>query len=328
MLYFGDNLRIMESHLSSESVTLVYLDPPFNSKAQYNLLYETPGNQRENAQQTVFRDSWSWEDQADECYDRVLAHGGRIAAILDALVRAWGRSDTMAYLAMMAARLIETHRVLKSDGSLYLHCDPTASHYIKIILDAIFGPQNFLNEVIWKRTSAHSSAKRWGPVHDVILFYRKGDTHIWNEIFQEYDQTYLDAFYTHVDSDGLRWRRSDLTGAGTRNGETGKPWRGIDITRKGRHWAYPPSVLDEMDTQGKVHWPQKIGGMPMFKRYLAEQPGAPPQDVITDIRPLHNLSGERQGYPTQKPTTLLKRIISASSNNGDVVLDPFCGRPN
>src|SRR5438067_392478 len=168
-------------------------------------------------------------------------------------------SPMMAYLAMMAPRLLQLHRVLKPTGSLYLHCDPTASHYLKLILDTVFGPVNFRSEIIWKRTSAHSSAKRYGPIHDVILFYSRSDAFTWNQSFQPYDEHYLSEFYTHFDSDGRRWRRSDLTGAGTRNGETGLIWRGIDVTAKGRHWAWPPSVLDQMDAAGKIHWPQKLG---------------------------------------------------------------------
>jgi site-specific DNA-methyltransferase (adenine-specific) len=237
-------------------------------------------------------------------------------------------NDMMAYLTHMAVRLVELHRVLKPTGSIYLHCDPTASHYLKVLMDAVLGFENYQNEVIWKRTSAHSSAKRFGPVHDTILFYSKGSDFHWNKLYQAYDQTYIDAFYTHVDVvDGKerRWRRSDLTGAGVRHGETGKPWRGIDITAKGRHWAYPPAELERMDQAGKIHWPQRSAGMPMLKRYLDEQPGVPAQDVITDINIMHNLSEERLGYPTQKPVALLERIISASSNPGDVVLDPFCG---
>jgi site-specific DNA-methyltransferase (adenine-specific) len=215
--------------------------------------------------------------------------------------------------------------VLKPTGSLYLHCDPTASHYLKLILDGIFGGENFLNEVVWKRTSAHSSAKRFGPVHDTILYYSKSNRWCWNAIYQTYDQTYVDAFFTHIDPDGRRWTRADLTGAGTRNGETGEVWRGIAITEKGRHWAYPPRVLDELDQKGKVHWPKKDGGMPRLKRYLEDQPGMPLQDVFVDIPPMHNLAAERLGYPTQKPLALLERIVAASSNPGDVVLDPFCG---
>ena len=231
----------------------------------------------------------------------------------------------LAYLSMMAPRLVELRRVLKPTGSLYLHCDPTASHYLKLLLDAVFGPEHFRSEIVWKRTSAHSSAQRYGPVHDTLLYYAKSDDCTWNPQYMPYDQSYLDAFYTHVDPDGRRWRRSDLTGAGTRNGETGLPWRGIDVTAKGRHWFTAPAELEKLDAAGKLHWPAKQGGMPMLKRYADEQPGVPLQDIWTDLPPLHNLAAERMGYPTQKPEALLERILEASSNPGDVVLDPFCG---
>jgi hypothetical protein len=159
----------------------------------------------------------------------------------------------------------------------------------------------------------------------VILFYTKSSRYTWHKQFGPYDQHYIDEFYTHQDPDGRRWRRSDLTGAGVRHGETGEPWRGLDVTAKGRHWSTAPSELDKLDAAGKVHWPARQGGMPMLKRYLDEQKGVPLQDVWTDIKPLHNLSTERLGYPTQKPIELMKRVIASSSNPGDVVFDPFCG---
>ena len=174
-LFFGDNLDVLQEHVKEGSVDLVYLDPPFNSKAQYNLLYETPDNQRETAQRTAFRDTWNWGEEAEFCFERVLAHGGQVASIVNALTIALQRSDMMAYLVMMAARLIEIHRVLKPTGSLYLHCDPTSSHYLKVILDSIFGPTNYRNEINWRRTSAHNDAKQgrrqYGNVRDVIFFY-------------------------------------------------------------------------------------------------------------------------------------------------------------
>ena len=231
----------------------------------------------------------------------------------------------LAYLSMMAPRLVELRRVLRPTGSLYLHCDPTASHYLKLLLDAVFGPECFLNEIIWKRTSAHSSAKRYGPVHDVILFYGRTDQYKWNRIFQDYDAAYIETFFDQTDQDGRRWKRADMTGAGIRHGETGLPWRGIDITAKGRHWGSPPSVLDELDRKGRVHWPKKEDGMPRLKQYPEDLQGVPLQDVWPDVRPLHNLAAERLGYPTQKPETLLDRIILSSTSEGEVVLDPFCG---
>jgi site-specific DNA-methyltransferase (adenine-specific) len=212
-------------------------------------------------------------------------------------------------------------------------------------LDGIFGPDNFLNEVIWKRTSSHNSAKRYGPSHDSILFYAKSDEFVWTPQFGPYDDQYIDAFFTHVDEAGRRWRRTDLTGPGTRKGDSGLPWRAYNPTERGRHWQ-PPSYfyekytaltgddlakyplidrLDKLDSTGLIHWPQKEGGMPQGKRLLEDAKGAPLQDVWTDIKPIHNLGAERIGYPTQKPLALMDRIIQASSRPGDLVLDPFCG---
>jgi site-specific DNA-methyltransferase (adenine-specific) len=344
-LYFGDNRYVIAEHIEPNSVDLVYLDPPFNSKAQYNILYETRGNQRERAQQTIFRDMWSWEEEETQAsYRAVLAHGGQVASIVEALTLALKRSDLMAYIAMMAARLVKIHNVLKPTGSLYLHCDPAASHYIKLILDALFGSKNFRNEIIWKRSSAHNSAKRWGPIHDVLLFYTVSDEYTWNRVFSDYDEDYLTSKYRHSDDRGT-YRLSDLTGAGTRSGDSGKPWRAIDPTSYGRHWAVPADRaipkwfqfplgwaalstqerLDLLADQQLIRWPTKTGARPEFKRYRETAPGQPLQDIITDIDPVNSMAKERIGFPTQKPTPRLERIIKASSNEGDVILDPFCG---
>jgi adenine specific DNA methylase Mod len=325
-LFYGDNLRVLRDEVKDETVDLVYLDPPFNSAANYNVLFREASGEQSAAQITAFEDTWHWTHESEATYQELVTDAPeRLARLVEAMRQMLGTSDMMAYLVMMAPRLLELHRVLKPTGSIYLHCDPTASHYLKLLLDGVFAPQNFRSEIIWKRTSAHSSAKRYGPIHDVLLFYSKSEEFIWNPIYQPYDQEYLDGFYTHVDSDERRWRRSDLTGAGIRHGETGKPWRGIDVTAKGRHWGVPPSELDRLDAEGKIHWPAKEGGIPMLKRYADEQPGVPLQDVWVDIPPMHNLAKERLGYPTQKPEALLERILNASSNEGDVVLDPFCG---
>jgi DNA modification methylase len=252
-----------------------------------------------------------------------------------------GRNDLMAYLAMMAVRLLELHRVLKPTGSLYLHCDPTASHYLKILLDAVFSAKNFKNEIAWKRTSSHGSAKRWGPVHDTIFFYTKSEVFHWNRVRQIYNDEYIDQFYRLSDEKG-RYQLVDLTGAGKRSGSSGKPWKGVDPTDKGRHWAVPILTLKRLGLNGEVEtmstqekldfleqnnliiWPTK-GKVPRFKRYLDETDGVAAQDVITDIAALSSHAKERLGYPTQKPVALLERILAASSNEGDVVLDPFCG---
>lgn len=325
-LYFGDNLHIMREHIPDESVDLIYLDPPFNSKATYNVLFQEQNGTQSAAQITAFEDTWHWNMDAEDTYHELVTQGPRkLADLVQALRSFLGQNDMMAYLVMMAIRLVEMHRVLKSTGSIYLHCDPTASHYIKLVLDAIWGPHYFRSEIIWKRTSAHSGANRYGPIHDVIFYYSISDRYTWNPQFQPFDEHYFSQFYTHKDPDGRCWRRSDLTGAGVSGGETGKPWRGIDVTAKGRHWRRLPSTLDLLDEQGKIHWPNKKDGMPMLKLYADEQPGVPLQDVWTDIKPMHNLSQERMGYPTQKPESLLERIIKASSNEGDLILDPFCG---
>lgn len=324
-LYFGDNVGWLPK-IEAESVDLIYLDPPFNSKADYNVLHKGADGRVADAQLRAFKDTWKWhEDAAADALDEIAEIDQDVFRLLAALRVSLGESDMMTYLVMMARRLVELRRVLKPEGSIYLHCDPTASRYLGVILDAILGPSAFRNEIVWKRTSAHSAARKWGPVHDTILFYSRSKRHVWNKAFQPYDQTYIDEFYTHVDRDGRRWRRSDLTGAGIRRGATGRAWRGTDVTAKGRHWFVPPEELDQLDAEGKIHWPAKQGGVPQLKRYLDEQPGVPLQDVIVDIPPLHNLAQERLGYQTQKPVALLERILAASTNPGDLVLDPFCG---
>jgi site-specific DNA-methyltransferase (adenine-specific) len=326
-LFFGDNLDILREKIKDESVDLVYLDPPFNSQARYNVLFQSPVEEAASAQVGAFLDFWSWHTgEAEKAYHQIMTQvGGQIATFISALRSALGESDMMAYLVMMALRLVELKRVLKPDGSIYLHCDPTASHYLKVLLDGIFGPGRFQNEVIWKRTSAHNSANRWGPIHDTILFYSVSDDFTWENQVQPYDQEYIDAFFVHEDEDGSRWARADLTGSGVRYGDSGKPWRGIDVTAKGRHWAVPQHELDRLDREGKIHWPRKSDGMPRLKKYVHELPGMPLQDLILDVKPVHNVGRVRLGYPTQKPIKLLDRIIRASSKRGQVVLDPFCG---
>jgi len=341
-LYYGDNLDILREHVKDESVDLVYLDPPFNSNASYNVLFKAPDGHESHAQMEAFEDTWHWTDYAEKAFDEVMQSGNADAAEMLRAMRSFLHdNDMMAYLAMMAVRLIELHRVLKSTGSLYLHCDPTASHYLKILLDAVFGHLNFQNEVIWKRTGSHGGSKRWGPLHDTILFYSKTDAFKWNRVFQEYDETYIEKFYRFEDERG-RYRLVTLTGAGTRTGDSGKPWNGVDPTTSGRHWAVPAGALQEaypdrnlsvlstqqklelLDQAGLIYWPPR-GSVPQQKRYSNENPGVPVQDIISDIRPLSSQSQERLGYPTQKPLALLERIINASSNEGDTVLDPFCG---
>lgn len=337
-LFYGDNLDVLRRHVDDASVDLVYLDPPFNSNANYNVLFAERDGTQAAAQIKAFEDTWRWDEGAARAYQETVERGGRLSQALQAFRTFLGESDMMAYLAMMAPRLAELHRVLKPTGCLYLHCDPTASHYLKMLLDAVFGPQQFRNEIIWKRSHAHNSAKRFAPVHDVLLFYARGDAHAWNPTYEPLPQSTIDQWYNNVEPDtGRRFNRADLTAAGVRTGASGAVWRGIDVTAKGRHWAIPGFVrhlvgdgdtlaaLDALDAAGRLFWPKREGGMPMLKRYLDEATGAAAQDVITDIPPLNNVAAERLGYPTQKPEALLERIIAASSNEGDTVLDPFCG---
>jgi site-specific DNA-methyltransferase (adenine-specific) len=327
-LYFGDNLTILRAqHIPAGSMDLIYLDPPFNSNATYNVLFAEQNGSKSGAQITAFDDTWHWGIESEAAFDEVVQQGAgpkKLADLLLALRSFLGSNDMMAYLTMMAVRLVELHRVLKSTGSIYLHCDPTASHYIKLLLDSIFSPRNFRNEINWKRTSAHSSARRCGPVHDVLFFYSKSDGYLWNPIFTKHEEKYLKSHYTQTDSEGRRWRASDLTALGIRRGSSGMPWRGFDVTGKGNHWKFSIENLEELDAAGRIYWPPG-GGWPAYKRYLDEMQGVPLQDMWTDIPPINAQAKERLGYPTQKPEALLERIIKASSNEGDIVLDPFCG---
>lgn len=339
-LYFGDNLHVLREHIADESVDLVYLDPPFNSNANYNILFKSPEGADSDAQIEAFEDTWHWNDNAEKAFDDVMRSGNSDAFELLRAMRAFlGDNDMMAYLAMMAARLIELHRVLKPTGSLYLHCDPTASHYLKLLLDGVFGATNFKNEIIWKRTASHSAAKRFGDVHDTILFYSKSPKFTWNEVLLPHTDGYSDR-YKNTDERGRIWADDNLTAPGVRNGHSGAVWRGFDVTAKGNHWKVSRKAvegiigkeaanklttiekLEVLEKDGLIHWPRN-GGFPRFKRLLSA--GNTVQDVITDISPLNSQAQERLGYPTQKPLALLERIIAASSNEGDVVLDPFCG---
>jgi site-specific DNA-methyltransferase (adenine-specific) len=346
VLYYGDNLDILRRYVPDESVDLIYLDPPFNSNRDYNVIFRDESGNRSDAQLLAFEDTWHWGPSAESTYrylTNTAHHEGRVpdkvSTIIAALRSGIGSNQMMAYLVEMAVRLVELHRVLKPTGSLYLHCDPTASHYLKLVLDCIFGPDRFLNEIVWKRTHAHGASRRFGAVHDILLSYAKTDRWIWNNVMVEYTEDYKESFFKFADTDGRRYRATILTGSGTRTGESGKPWRGIDPTDIGRHWAIPGYIrsalpnpkagvheaLNAMDEMGRILWPAKGGGTPSFKQYLDDYAGAAPQDVWTDIRVVGSGATERLGYPTQKPVALLERIIGAASNPGDLVLDPFCG---
>lgn len=326
LLYFGDNLDVLRQHVESESVDLVYLDPPFNSNASYNVLFKNDAGGQSGAQIQAFDDTWHWSLQAQATYQALLTCGHqKLAAQVAAFYSCLGTNDLMAYLVMMAPRLLELHRVLKPTGSLYLHCDPTASHYLKVLLDAIFGAERFRNEIIWKRTTAHSSAKKFAPVHDVIFYYGRSEVNCWNEPRSGYDEAYLEKYYRFDDGDGRLYWRDNLCAAGIRHGGSGKTWRGFDVTAKGMHWKFAVETLDELDAEGRIYWPKGGTGWPQYKRYRDELKGKAVADIWDDIDRINPVGAERLGYPTQKPEALLERILLASSNEGDLVLDPFCG---
>ncbi|HEX2080286.1 MAG TPA: DNA methyltransferase [Longimicrobium sp.] len=325
MLYYGDNLDILRSEIGDETVDLVYLDPPFNSSQEYNVLFTERDGTLALAQEKAFGDTWQWNAASALAYEELIETGPeKVAQALRAFRAFLGENDILAYLSMMAPRLIELKRVLKSTGSIYLHCDPTASHYLKLLMDAVFGPEFFRNEIIWKRTSAHSGAKKYAPVHDVLLYYGRTSRVIWNTPRTEYDKAYLDKYYKFDDGDGRLYWRADLCAAGVRNGRSGMPWRGIDPTEKGMHWKYTIDRLDQLDAEGRIYWPPK-GKMPQYKRYRDELKGKVVTDIWDDVDRINPVAAERLGYATQKPEALLERIIKASSNPGDTVLDPFCG---
>ena len=352
-LFYGDNLSVLKEHIPEESIDLVYLDPPFKSDADYTVLFDKKDGEAAPAQIEAFGDTWTWNKASARAFDNTVGKGGALADALAGIRKFLPDSDFLAYLSMMAPRLRELHRVLKPTGSLYLHCDPTASHYIKVLLDAVFGPTRFRSEIVWKRTSAHSNTKQGrevhGHIHDTILFYTKSDEWTWNPVYQPYSEEYLEKEYDKVDEDGRRFTDSDLT-ANRPGGDTEYKWRvkkpkGTDDWQadlddeyedpkdgweykgvppySGRYWMYAEEKLEELDREGKLYY--RRTGMPRKKNYADEMPGVPLQDIWTDISPISAGSNERLGYPTQKPEQLMERIIKSSSDEGDVVLDPFCG---
>ncbi|MDR1039506.1 MAG: restriction endonuclease [Deltaproteobacteria bacterium] len=338
LLCYGDNLQVLRDHVRDESVDLIYLDPPFNSKRLFNVFLDA------EAQATAFDDTWTWNDETERDLALIVGKGQTaLYELLAAFKSVEGERGMAPYCVMMAARILELRRVLKPTGSVYLHCDPTASHYLKTVMDVVFRRDNFRNEVIWKRTFAHGRAKRWGPVHDCILYYSKSVDCVWNRTVEAYGKSYLDRFYNKHDDKGT-YRVVTLDGPGRRGGSSGALWRGVDPSVSGRHWEVPPDRslppwfehppgyslmnvqdrLDVLDEAGLIYWPPK-GTKPHYKKYLLDGAGNPLQDIISDIPPLSKKDKERLEYPTQKPSRLLERIISASSNPGDLVLDPFCG---
>ena len=320
-LYFGDCLSILREHVKDESVDLIYLDPPFNSKRDYSVLFKTPKGHESDAQITAFEDSWHWGEQAEEEFDGLMHQSNTdVAEMMLAFRKFLKENDMMAYLTMMAGRLLEMQRVLKNTGSLYLHCDPTASHYLKIVLDGVFTKENYRNEIVWKRTSGRKAGNQLGRIHDIIFSYSKTEDSTFHP--PGIEQTAETVRGHDLIKEGNRlFRLSDLTGAG--QGPI-RVFNGKELAPPtNRHWMYDQVGIDRLLLEGKIVFNRS--GIPRLKRYLDDLPQVDLGDLWTDIEPINSAAQERLGYPTQKPLALLERIIQASSNEGDVVLDPFCG---
>lgn len=320
-LYYGDNLEILINHIDDEIIDLIYLDPPFNSQVNYNVIFNSPEGEKSQAQITAFEDTWTWNIESERCIEELKPIRGDLAELLDLLVRTLGKNSLSAYLVMMAIRLVELYRVLKPTGSLYLHCDPTASHYLKMILDIIFGANNFRNEITWKRTTSHNDPQKYGRISDRILFYTKGEQKVFNLLKQEYSEEQKKR-YKYEDENGF-FKAENLTAPKYSQTRTVE-WRGTH-PGKNRQWRFSLEKLEELYNQGKIllkkdGTPRKDG----LKEYLHENEGAILQDIWSDIK-FGPTDKERLGYPTQKPLKLLERIVSASSNENDLILDPFCG---
>lgn len=326
-LYYGDNLDILRDQIADESVDLIYLDPPFNSNRNYNVLFRDESGDESKAQITAFEDTWHWGEIAEDTYDDLIRNApSGVDTAIQAMMTLLGRNQMTAYLVMMTARLVQLHRVLKPTGSLYLHCDPTASHYLKIILDAIFGVKNYRNEIVWNRTAAKGLASTSLPTnHDIILCYQKSDNAVYNDnaAYIPYDLENLpesiERKYNKVDESGRRYQLDNLL-----NPNKNRPNLTYEFLGVTRVWRWTKERMQKAYKEGLVVQTQP-GTVPRQKRYLDEQKGMPLGDVWTDISPLNSQAAERLGYPTQKPVELLERIIQLSSNEGDVVLDSFCG---
>jgi DNA modification methylase len=360
-LFYGDNLEILRRHIRDKTIDLIYLDPPFKSNQVYNILYAEQNGTSAAAQIKAFEDTWHWDMVAASAFQEVVTIGGKVSQAMQAFRTFLGQNDMMAYLAMMAPRLLELKRVLKDSGSIYLHCDPTASHYLKMLMDSIFSPENFRNEIIWRRTGAHGAQQSYGPIHDTILFYTKSNDYYFKVIKHPYMMGHVESRYTKDEKTGkMKFTTGGniLTGSGATKGESGMPWRGFDPSAKGRHWAIPGYLTEQMpqsftklgvlakldalyeasliEIKEGAEWPTPV-------RYLEAEDGHPLQDIWAyqpytegtvygmdegidhDVAWLGTTDPERLGYQTQKPLGILERIIHTSCPENGVVLDPFCG---
>lgn len=326
-LYYGDNLDILRRYIKDESVDLVYLDPPFNSNATYNVLFAEKNGSKAASQIRAFSDTWSWTQESESVFAEIVTKGGRVSDCLQAFRTFLGECDMLAYLVMMAPRLVELRRVMKQTASIYLHCDPTASHYLKMLMDAVFGPQNFRNEIVWKRTTAHNDPHKCGAIHDTILFFSKSEAYTWNPQYTPYSSEYLDSEWHQLPS-GRFYKAENMLDP--RNSMAEYDFMGTRARWRTSHekmldlWNAPQTEVP--CSHGRIKLGRK--GRPIKRCriiFLDELPGVPLQSIWTDILSLRGGASERLGYPTQKPVALLERIVSASTIPGNIVLDPFCG---
>ena len=337
-LYYGDNLDVLRRKIASASVDLCYIDPPFNSKRNYFQIYNNQGGE-DRAQAQAFVDTWNWGDEAIEGIEYILdierLNGSvgqtrwteQTVELIRGLEKVLGRGSLLAYLVHMTLRIVEIHRVLKPTGSFYLHCDPTASHYLKLVLDAVFCGQggDFVNEISWRRTTAKSDhaqgATHFPRVRDIIFRYAKRtDTKVYHQQFADYSEAYIASKYASLDENGRRYMLDNLTGPG--GASKGNAY--YEVMGVSKYWRYSKANMERLIAEGRIVQP-KPGGVPRYKRFLDEMPGVAVSDDWDDIRPINSQAQERLGYPTQKPEALLERIIKASSNEGDTVLDAYCG---
>lgn len=360
-LFYGDNLEILRRHFYDGSIDLIYLDPPFNSEADYNILFKERTGEQSAAQIRAFSDLWHWDQEAKHAYDYLVTQApSQVSDMIASLYGFLGRNDLFAYLVMMEIRLLELHRVLKATGSIFLHCDPTASHYLKILMDATFSPKNFRNEIIWRRTGAHGPKRSFGPIHDTILFYSKTDDYFFKVIKRPYMKGHVEKRFSKDETGKRKFITGGniLTGSGATHGESGKPWRGFDPSAKNRHWAIPSYLTKQMPPEFKKlgvlekleHLYQeglieiKEGAAyPTPVRYFKETDGQPLGDIWAaqpytegtvygtndaidaDVQWLGPTDPERLGYQTQKPLGVIERIINSACPDDGTVLDPFCG---
>jgi DNA modification methylase len=364
-LFYGDNIDVLRKYIKDETVKLCYIDPPFNSKRNYNLIYNNIGED-DKTQTQAFIDTWTWDDSAERSLSEIKTNstGGYSSQTVELIIgleSVLKKGTLLSYLVSLTQRIQEIYRVLTEDGTFFLHCDPTASHYLKIICDSIFCSRKgqFQNEIVWRRTGSHNKIKRFGPIHDIILFYSKSQNFIFNNPKKPYMAGHVKGYFIREGNEyHTNYYGNVLTGSGTRNGDSGKPWRGFDPTQKGRHWAIPGALLDDIDDdisdlnvlekleyfyqhdyikiiEGQA-WPiyehkinqndgQPVSDIWSFQPYTENTVFNTSQGIDEDVRWLSPKDKERLGYPTQKPEGLLHRIIKSCSNEGDLILDAYCG---